>query len=53
MKQCFVFSNFKAAFLTELALYARISSESVAPLLISDVVQNAKSWILKAREGKK
>ena len=54
MKQNFLllFFNFKTALLIKLAFYARISSESIAPLWFSDVVHNAKRWILKTRVGK-
>ena len=45
--------NFKAALVIEFALYARISSELVAPLWVSDVVHNAKWWTLKVRVKKK
>ena len=46
---CCFFSNYKAALLIELACYARVtSSESVAPLLFSEVVHNAKWRILFA-----
>ena len=51
IKRCF--SSLQAALLTKLTFYARISSESLAPLWFNDVVHNAERWILKARVGKK